>query len=237
MRLNSEEIGKLHHEEKKTIKELSQRFRVCERRIEKCIYDYNYRRRIKSNTYIDQQQVKYDADNAFAKEIEAETILDVYAGDSRKYVALKKKVITNDIDQKCNTDYHLPADRFLAQMYGEARNIDLVDLDPYGSCWDCLPLAIKLARKGLIVSYGDFSNWRYKRWEIIQHQIGCKPESIEQYKQFLITITIQMGMTYAKKKLVPVYQYTVNKYFTRIYYRVEKGKWNINNGAEKLKKK
>jgi len=237
-RLNSEEIGKRHYEEKLTIQELASRFHVCERRIEKCIYDYNYRRRIKSNVYEDGQNLKYDADRAFAKEIQADTIVDAFAGDSRKYSPLKNVnwIITNDIDQKCKTDFHLPADRFLAQMYGEARNVDLVDLDPYGSCWDCLPTAVKLARKGLIVSYGDFSNWRYKRWEIIQYQLGCVPESLEQYGQLLMLMTMRMGMTYAKKKLIPKYKYSPNKYFVRIYYTVEAGKWNINNGAEKLRK-
>jgi hypothetical protein len=237
MRLNSEEIGKLHHEGKLTIKELAIKFRVCERRIEKCLYDYNYRRRIRSNVYLETQNLKQDTDRQFAQQIGAESIADVYAGASTKYTSVCSKVITNDIDQKCPTQYHLPADRFLAQMYGEARNIDLIDLDPYGSCWDCLPMAIKLARKGLIISYGDFSNWRYKRWEIIQYQVGCIPKNLDEYKADLIGITIQMGMSYAKKKLVPLYAFTPNKYFTRIYYKVEKGKWNINNGAEKLRKK
>jgi tRNA G26 N,N-dimethylase Trm1 len=164
--------------------------------------------------------------------------VDAFAGMNKKYATMKDvKVITNDIDQKCPTEYHLPADRFLSQMYADARNVDLVDLDPYGSCWDCLPLAIKLARKGLIISYGDFSNWRYKRWEIIQYQVGCIPKDIDQYRGLLIGVTIQMAMSYAKKKLVPVYAFSPNKYFTRIYYQVQPGKWNINNGAEKLRKK
>lgn len=237
MRLNSEEIGKLH-DCGLTIKELAHRFHVCERRIEKCIYDYNYRRRIKSNIYNEEQNLKQDVDRKFVNELGVTSVVDAFAGDSKKYATLKNvTVITNDIDQKCNTQYHLPADRFLAQMYADARNIDLVDLDPYGSCWDCLPLAVKLARKGLIVSYGDFSNWRYKRWEIIQYQVGCIPKDIEHYRAMLIGVTIQMGMSYAKKKLVPMYSFSPNKYFTRIYYKVEKGKWNINNGAEKLRKK
>ena len=54
MRLNSEEIGNKFYSGK-SIKELAKEFNVIERRIEKCLYDYNYRRRIKSNRYEDFQ--------------------------------------------------------------------------------------------------------------------------------------------------------------------------------------
>jgi hypothetical protein len=180
----------------------------------------NYKDRSKKNRYAERQDFKYDLDRKFVKELGAVTIIDAYAGTSNRYASMKLEVMSNDLDNTCNTNYHLCADRFLNLIHGSGMTADVVDLDPYASCWHCLPTAIKLANKGLVVTYTDYTNWRFHRTAVIERQIGTRPKNWEEYRIGLILATIDMAEVFAKKKLRPIYLFEPTKTFLRVYYLV-----------------
>ena len=44
---------------------------------------------------------------------------------------------------------------------------DLIDIDPFGSAYDCFDLSIKIAEKGLIITYGEMGHIRWKRLDYV----------------------------------------------------------------------
>jgi len=71
--------------------------------------------------------------------------LDVYAADCYYKKFNINKYITNDKDIKRDTDYHMDAFGFISKFYNN--KFDIVDLDPFGSAFDCFDLSIKIAQK------------------------------------------------------------------------------------------
>lgn len=56
---------------------------------------------------------------------------------------------TNDINEEIPADYHNEALKTICKLYSENKKYDLIDLDPFGSAFDCFDLAIKMAKKDL----------------------------------------------------------------------------------------
>lgn len=111
----------------------------------------------KENTYNKRHiQEKKDINCHFLNYIKPKTILDLYAG-SKVY---DKNIIAtkNDINKELDTEYHEDAFKLICKLYSEDKNYDLIDLDPYGSAYDCFDLAIKMAKKGLIITLDDINN-------------------------------------------------------------------------------
>ena len=52
------------------------------------------------------------------------------------------------------------------------KKYDLIDLDPFGSAYDCSDLAIKMARKGLYVTLGEMGHKRWKRLDYVKTRYG-----------------------------------------------------------------
>ena len=50
--------------------------------------------------------------------------------------------------------------KFCCYEYYCGNQYDLIDIDPFGSVYDCLELAIKMAKKGIIVTYGEYGHKR-----------------------------------------------------------------------------
>jgi len=180
----------------------------------------NYKERNRANRYQERLDFKYDLDRHFVKQVGTRTLIDAYAGNSNRYIRMKIEAMTNDLDTQYETNYHLPADRFLNLLHGSGMTADVVDLDPYDSCWICLPTAVKLANKGLIVTYTDFENWRYKRSKVILSQVGLNPDSWKAYREALIYATIDIGETFGKKRLKPVYLFEPISSYLRVYFTI-----------------
>lgn len=98
-------------------------------------------------------------------------VFDVYAGAESFYKG-KCAVIANDKDKKCYTDYHLDALKFCCQMYLKGLKADIVDLDPFGSAYDCFDLAVKMAQKGLVITFGELGHKRWKRLDYVGRYYG-----------------------------------------------------------------
>ena len=58
--------------------------------------------------------------------------------------------------------------KFCCYEYYCGNQYDLIDIDPFGSVYDCLQFAIKMAKKGIIVTYGEYGHKRWKRYDTVR---------------------------------------------------------------------
>jgi tRNA G26 N,N-dimethylase Trm1 len=169
--------------------------------------------------------VNYD----FVKEIKPKSVLDVYAGSASVYKKLNcDNVISNDKNEKSNTEYHLDALDFVCQMYLDKRKFDLVDLDPFGSAYDCFDLAIKMAKKGLVITLGELGHKRFKRLDFVRRYYGI--ETLEDFTtDNLVKHIIKIGER-NKKRLTPIYVKDWRN-IARVYFKIEQLKiteqWDV----------
>jgi hypothetical protein len=159
--------------------------------------------------------VNYD----FVKEIKPKSVLDVYAGFASVYKKLNcDNVISNDKNEKSNTEYHLDALEFVCQMYLDKRKFDLVDLDPFGSAYDCFDFAIKMAKKGLVITLGELGHKRFKRLDFVRRYYGI--ETLEDFTtDNLVKHIIKIGER-NKKTLIPIYVKDWRN-IARVYFKIE----------------
>lgn len=160
---------------------------------------------------------KYQGNSDFLRLINPKTVLDVYAGNSwwAKHVPL---TITNDKDEKFETDFSLDALDLLCKMKLEGSKFDIVDLDPYGSSYDCFDLALKIAKKGLVVSFGEWGHKRWKRFDFVKPRYG-----ITQLEQFgggeMFIQELQRIAACNKKQAEPVIALQYSN-FVRVYFEL-----------------
>lgn len=144
---------------------------------------------------------KYEANMEFFHLVHPSTILDLYCGSYSPWDGLADTT-TNDYDKTIQADYHLPADMLAARLYSEGKSYDMIDLDPYGSAFDCFDLCIRMAKKGIAVTFGEMGHKRWKRLDFVRSHYG-----ITQLSDFtterLIDEFIRIGSMH-KKELQPV---------------------------------
>ena len=159
--------------------------------------------------------VNYD----FVKMIKPKSVLDVYAGFASVYKKLNcDNVISNDKNEKSNTEYHLEALDFVCKMYIDKRKFDLIDLDPFGSAYDCFDLAIKMAKKGLVITLGELGHKRFKRLDFVRRYYGI--ETLEDFTtDNLVKNIIKIGER-NKKTLTPIYVKDWRN-IARVYFKIE----------------
>ena len=186
-------------------------------RSENSVYHKRKRLSFKDKTYnADHIKEKYLLDTSFCDLLNVETILDLYAGDSTKYQ--KYDVTSNDTNESYNTTYHRPALKLLCQLYSENKKYDVIDLDPYGSAYDCFDLAIKMSRKGLIISLGEIVTKKRGYLGFVRNHYG-----IDNIKDFttdnMIKHIQRIGMR-NRKKLV-VWHKKEWKTISRVWFTIE----------------
>jgi hypothetical protein len=168
--------------------------------------------------------------STFVQELQPRSVLDVYAGAVSIYQKMNcPRVVSNDKNPKAQTEYHLEALDFMCQMYLTQKKFDLVDLDPFGSAYDCLDLAIKMAHKGLIVTLGELGHKRFKRLDFVRRYYGIT--TLEEFTpDRLVQHIIQIGAR-NKKILTPVYVKDWGM-VARVYFTIEPLKiteqWEVN---------
>jgi hypothetical protein len=98
----------------------------------------------------------------------------------------------------------------------QGKKFDIVDLDPYGSAYDQIDLALKLAKKGLVISFGEWGHKRWKRFDFVKPRYG-----IEQDYDFAnghkFIQEVQRIALCNKKDAVPVIQMQYSNFF-RVYF-------------------
>lgn len=162
---------------------------------------------------------KYDCNSEFVNMIDPKSVLDLYAGDCwYKKNCPGVHVESNDTDCSRDTDYHENAEMLVHRLYYERKQYDLVDIDPFGSPFECLDLGIKMASRGLVVTYGEMGHKRFKRLDFVRSRYGIK--SLEEFTvEKMIAETVRIGER-NKKRLTPVIVRNWNR-ISRVYYKVE----------------
>jgi tRNA G26 N,N-dimethylase Trm1 len=178
----------------------------------------------KENTY-NQKHIedKYFYNELFLNEIKPKNVLDLFSGAYSYYLDKVDEVYTNDIQTKFNTYYNEKAEKLVCKLYYENCSFDLIDIDPFGSAFDCFDLSIKMAKKGLVITFGEMGHLRFKRTDYVNKFYGI--DTIEKFTiENLIEVVLKIGLR-NRKKLTPIY---VRNYqnISRVYFKVEKVKFS-----------
>lgn len=171
----------------------------------------------KQNTY-NQKHVeeKYELNNMFLEEIKPQTILDLYCGVKSFYKGLN--VTTNDISKEIEADYNEDAFKLICKLYYEGKKYDLVDLDPFGSAYDCFDIAIKMAKKGIVITLGELGHQRWKRLDFVGSHYDIN--NLEEFTiETLIKHIKKIGLR--NKKNLIVWQYREWRNIGRVYFKIE----------------
>ena len=160
---------------------------------------------------------KYTTNEMFGELIQPKTVLDLYAGEYNFWKKLNKyDVVSNDI-KDFSTDYQMDAEKLLMKFFLENRKFDLIDLDPFGSSFDCFGLAVRLAKKGLIITFGEMGHKRWKRLDFVSKRYGIN--SLEDFSvNKMIEKVVMIGRRY-KKTLKPIYIKNWRN-IARVYFQI-----------------
>ena len=131
----------------------------------------------KVDTYNEKhREEKYATNREFFNAYQPSTILDAYCGTERWWLTNCPQcaVISNDANKEISATYNLPAEKLVAKLYAEDCSFDLIDLDPFGSAYDCFDLAIRMAKKAIIVTFGEMGHKRWKRLDFVRRYYGIE---------------------------------------------------------------
>lgn len=174
-----------------------------------------------SDTYnAKHRELKYAANTSFLDAIHPKSVLDLYAGHSW-YAGRSLDLTTNDWSDDFDTDHHEDALKLLARLYLESRKFDLIDLDPYGSAYECFDLAIRLAQKAIIISFGEFGHARWKRLDYVRDRYGISDLDSFQPPAFIAEAQ-RIGRLH-KKELVMIDSLQYGN-FLRVYFSINRYK-------------
>jgi hypothetical protein len=160
------------------------------------------------------RELKYLANESFLQAAEPKKVLDVYAGNSW----WKNKVDvcwTNDKDESFETTYHLDAFDLLCGLYVKSETFDVIDLDPFGSAYECFDFAFRMAKKGVVISFGEWGHKRWKRTDFVGPRYGI--QSLEDFSHELFIIEAQR-IARLHKKTANVFDVLQYSNFLRVYF-------------------
>ena len=175
-----------------------------------------------NNTYNEKHiEGKYEDNERFLKKLDnVNTLLDVYCGVNSYWINNHKelKVTTNDKNLNIKAHYHVDSLKLMCSEYLKGNKYDIIDLDPYGSAYDCFDFAIKMSKKGIIITYGEMGHKRWKRLDFVSKRYDTN--NVEEFTiDKLIEKTVLIGKR-NKKLLIPEI-ITNNKLISRVHYRIE----------------
>ena len=191
-----------------------------------------------SNSYNEKHiDEKYLANKDFIQSLSnANTLLDVYCGVNSywKNNYFDLEVTTNDSNEDIPADYHYDAFKLLCHLYYEGKKFDVIDLDPFGSAYENFDLAIRMAKKGLIITFGEIGHKRWKRLDFVNKRYDI--HSIEDFTvEKLVEEVVRKGKQH-KKLLTPVIIKNFHQ-ISRVYFVIspykETSQWENNTGVLK----
>lgn len=118
----------------------------------------------------DHSNKKHLLNQRFLKQIQPNTILDLYNAGNTQYN--KYEVTTNDIDPKFDTDYHKDALELIQELYSQGKKYDLIDIDPYGTAYPLWKYGVRMVKKGIIITLGELGHKRFKRYDTVGKYYG-----------------------------------------------------------------
>ena len=174
---------------------------------------------------------------SFVSYLNPSSVLDLYCGyGNPAYNGLN--VVSNDKNKELECDYHLDALHCLCKLYSENKKFDLIDLDPFGSAYDCFDLAIKMAKKGLCITLGEMGHKRWKRLDYVRTRYGIN-DITEFTSKNLIKRIQEIGIQ--NKKELKVFACRDWQNISRVWFVIEPYKetsqWEDNKEEEVLNDK
>ena len=160
---------------------------------------------------------KYYYNGLFLEQIAPNSVLDLFSGEVSYYTGKVRELQTNDINKRFASTYSEKAEKLVCKLYYDSNRYDLIDIDPFGSAYDCFDLSIKMAKKGVIITLGELGHKRWKRLDFVRRYYN-----IHRLEDFttnnLISEIVRIGLR-NKKKLTPVFirEY---RFISRVYFSV-----------------
>lgn len=177
------------------------------------------KKRTENNTYNEPHlEKKYESNRAFYEKIQPKTALDAYCGVNNYWKnTTDMKVTTNDTDSEIEADYNEDAFKLLCKLYYHDKKYELIDLDPFGSAYECFDLATRMATKGLIITFGEQGHKRWKRLDFVSKRYDISTLN-EFTTEKLIEKVVTIGRRH-KKELTPV---IIDEFrnITRVYFEI-----------------
>lgn len=179
------------------------------KRVGKKEYNYN----------ADHVEQKYATNMQYLAYMLPENVLDLYAGIHSWWQNNTDgiDIVTNDINPQSDAYYHEKAEMLIHKLYYEGYKFDVVDLDPFGSAYDCFDCAIKMAKRGIIITYGEMGHKRFKRLDYVRRYYGI--ESMEEFTIYRLIAETQKIASRSKKVLTPVQICNWSR-ISRVYYEI-----------------
>ena len=159
---------------------------------------------------------KYQVNKDFLEKVKPKSVLDCYCG-TKNFYSENCNSTTNDINENIPAQHHMDALKFVCMKYSEGEKYDLVDLDPYGSAFDCFDLAIKMAKKGIVITFGELGHKRWKRLDYVSRYYG-----IHSLEDFTIDNLIKQVQTIGRrnKKELVVYAQREWRNIGRVWFEI-----------------
>tara|TARA_R100000808_G_scaffold557_1_gene2837 strand:+ start:50 stop:415 length:366 start_codon:yes stop_codon:yes gene_type:complete len=108
-------------------------------------------------------------------------------------------------------------------MYYDGKKFDLIDLDPFGSAYECFDLSLKLVKKGLIITFGELGHKRWKRLDYVKRFYNIN--TLDEFNLRNLMKQVDLIAAQNKKTLRPMYVKEWRN-IARVYYKVEELKLN-----------
>ena len=175
---------------------------------------------------------KYLHNEMFLKQINPKNVLDLFSGQSF-YEGKVNELYTNDIDSKYVTYFSEKAEKLVHKLYYDNWSFDLIDIDTFGSAYDCFDCCIKMAKKGIIITIGEMGHKRFKRLDFVNRHYGVK-NMTEYTSQKIVDKIIDIGKR-NKKKLEVIYLCDY-KNISRVYFKINNLKLTEQWSNEKKQK-
>lgn len=170
------------------------------------------------NYNADHVKEKYEINRKFSDEISPKSVLDCYCGEKKFWADYSDFYVANDINSEIKAHRHEDAHKLLCHAYYTDQKFDLIDLDPFGSAYDCFDLAIKMAQKGIIITFGEMGHKRWKRLDYVGRYYGI--ESLADFTLDNLIAHVQMIGRRNKKNLIVCYQREWRN-IARVWFKIE----------------
>ena len=138
------------------------------KRLKKANGEYN-KKRIEDICNVNDMYMEY-MNNKY-KEV---TVLDVFDGLNKYYSTKGYKVIENNKNTSIKADYNMDGGKLLITLASKNEKMDIVDIDSFGACITYLEDALKIAEKGIILTFGELGHKRWKRLDFVSKHYNIK---------------------------------------------------------------
>lgn len=161
---------------------------------------------------------KYKYNDIFMSDLQPKSILDVFAGTNSFYSKYQDIMLISNDRYKDGNTYQMDSLDLLMKLNIEKKKFDLIDLDPFGSAFDCIELALRIAKKGIIITYGECGHRRYKRLDFVQNRYNINTMGDFNINH-IISETQKIALRH-KKKIIPFKILDSNRLIYRVYYKI-----------------